>query len=569
MRLVFLFVILSWGAVAQMQPDLVVLNGRIWTGNPAQPEAEAVAIRDGRFVMVGSTAEIQKLAGPATRVVDLGGKRAVPGFNDAHVHFFTGGQHLAGVQLRDAKSEEEFRDRIAAFARKLPAGRWILGGDWDHENWTPARLPTRQWIDSVTPDHPVYINRLDGHMSLANSMALKLAKITKATPDPPGGAIVRDAKGEPTGVLKDAAEQLMFKVMPPSSDEEIADALKAAMKYAAENGVTSVQDMSASPDDLRVYQKLKSADALTVRVYGCQPLATWERLAVVGIRQGFGDDMLKIGCLKGFADGSLGSTTALFFKPYLNEPKTIGLASEEMIPERKMFDRILAADAAGFQVNIHAIGDRANRMILNMFEETERKNGLRDRRFRIEHAQHLDAFDIPRFGQTTRFRSVLRNIAPPANGGKLGVVASMQPYHAIDDGRWAEKRIGPERAKGTYAFRSLLDAGAILAFGSDWFVAPMEPLLGIYAAVTRRTLDDKNPDGWIPQQKITVAEAVRAYTFGSAFASFDEQKKGTIDAGKLADLAVLSDDIFNINPAEIAKAKVTMTIMNGRIVFQR
>jgi len=546
-------------AFAQLQPDLVLTNGKIWTGNANQPEAEAVAMFAGRFVAVGSSADVGKLAGSTTKVVDLKGKRAVPGFNDSHVHFVTGGGHLASVQLRDAKTEGEFRDRIAAFAKKTPKGQWIRGGDWDHENWTPARLPTRQLIDAVTPDHPVYINRLDGHMSVANSLALKLAKITKATPDPPGGVIVRDAKGAPTGVLKDAAEELMFKVIPPASDEEISDALRAAMKYAAANGVTSVQDMSASPEDLRVYQELKAAGALTVRVYACQPLATWERLAAVGIRQGLGDDLLKIGCLKGFADGSLGSTTALFFKPYLDEPKSNGLANEEMIPERKMFDRILAADAAGFQIHIHAIGDRANRVVLNMFEETEKKNGSRDRRFRIEHAQHLDPFDIPRFGQPSG----------SSRTGKLGVIASMQPYHAIDDGRWAEKRIGPERAKGTYAFRSLLDAGAILAFGSDWFVAPMEPLLGIYAAVTRRTLDDKNPDGWIPQQKITVAEAVRAYTFGSAYASFDDRVKGTIEPGKLADLAVLSDDIFSINPVDIAKTKVIMTVVNGRIVFER
>ncbi len=521
---------------------------------------EAVAVRDGRIAAIGSTAEIRKLAAPSTRTIDLGGKRVVPGFNDSHVHFLDGGRNLASVQLRDAKSEDELRERIAAFAKKAPRGRWILGGDWDHENWSPARLPTRQLIDAVTPDHPVFVNRLDGHMALANSAALKLAKITRDTPNPPGGMIVKDAKGEPTGVLKDAAMGAVEKVIPPMSDDEMATALRAAMKYAAENGVTSVQDMSASPDVLRVYQKLKSAGALTVRVYGCQPLAQWERLSALGVRQGFGDEFLKIGCLKGFADGSLGSTTALFFKPYVDEPNTAGLASEEMIPERKIFDRILAADAAGLQINIHAIGDRANRQILNMYEEVEKKNGARDRRFRIEHAQHLDAFDIPRFGLAK---------GSGMTAGKLGVVASMQPYHAIDDGRWAEKRIGPERVKGTYAFRSLLDAGAVLAFGSDWFVAPMEPLMGIYAAVTRRTLDEKNPTGWVPTQKITVSEAVRAYTYGSAYASFDEKAKGTIEPGKLADLAVLSTDILSVEPVQIAKARVVMTIVGGRVVFER
>jgi len=474
----------------------------------------------------------------------------VPGFNDAHVHFFIGGAHLAGVQLRDAKTEAEFRDRIAAFARKLPKGRWITGGDWDHENWTPARLPTRQLIDEAAGDHPVFINRLDGHMSLANSLALQLAGVTRKTDDPPGGTVVRDAQGEPAGVLKDSAQAFVERVIPAPSDDEIADALKAAMRYAAENGVTSVQDMSASPDVFRVYQKLVARGELTVRVYGAQPLGDWQRLSAAGIRAGFGNDKLKIGLLKGFADGSLGSTTALFFAPYLDEPKTSGLASDEMIPESKMFDRIAGADAAGLQITVHAIGDRANRTILDMYARAAAADPSRDRRFRIEHAQHLTPADIPHFA-------------------RQHVIASMQPYHAIDDGRWAEKRIGPERAKGTYAFRSLLDSGAVLAFGSDWFVAPMEPLKGIYGAATRRTLDGKRPGGWIPEQKITVAEAIRAYTMGSAYASFDEKIKGSIEPGKLTDFAVLSADILTIDPAAIDQVKVVMTVFDGRVVYRR
>ncbi|MBL8166724.1 MAG: amidohydrolase [Acidobacteria bacterium] len=548
--ILFCWLALSFSALAQIPADLVLLNGKIWTVNDKQPEAEAVAILGQRIVAVGANADIRKLIGKTTKVIDLQGKRAVPGFNDAHVHFLDGGAGLASVQLRDAKTPEEFRKRIGEFAAKLPKGRWVLNGNWDHENWTPANLPTRQLIDAVTPDNPVFINRLDGHMCLANSLALKLAGVTRETKDPDGGTIVRDAQGEPTGVLKDAAMNFVYKVIPAPSEDEMIEAVKAAMKYAAENGVTSVQDMSAAPEVLAVYQRLLKQDELTVRISGHQPLAEWQRLARVGLKAGFGNDKLQVGALKGFADGSLGSTTALFFAPYLDDPKTAGLPSDEMFPESKMRERILGADKAGLQVAVHAIGDKANQTILDFFAAAEKQNGARDRRFRIEHAQHLRLAEIKRFaGQR--------------------VIASMQPYHAIDDGRWAENRIGPERAKGTYAFRALLDAGAVLAFGSDWFVAPMEPLMGIYGAVTRRTLDGKRPQGWVPEQKISVAEAVKAYTYGSAYASFTEAQKGTLEVGKLADLVVLSADIFKINPVEIEKARVVLTIFDGKVVYER
>jgi hypothetical protein len=539
-------------SIANAQPaaSLVVLNGKIWTVNQAQPRAEAVACLGSRIVAVGSNGEIRKWIGPATQVIDASGKLVLPGFNDAHVHFFSGGENLAGVQLRDAKSEDEFRRRIAEFAARQPAGRWITGGGWDHENWTPARLPTRQLIDDASAGHPVFVSRLDGHMALANSQALHLAGIVRDTPDPPGGTIVRDAAGEPTGVLKDAAMGRVDRVIPDPSGDQIADAVRAAMRYAAENGVTSVQDMSAAPEILRVYQTLLAHGELTVRISGHQPLPQWQRLAAVGLHADFGGEKLHIGGLKGFADGSLGSTTALFFEPYLDAPNTSGLANSQMIPESKMQDEILRADRAGLQVAVHAIGDKANHIILGMYEEAGRQNGARDRRFRIEHAQHLRMDDIPRFG-------------------KLHVIASMQPYHSIDDGRWAEKRIGPERAKGTYAFRSLLDSGAVLAFGSGWDVAPMVPLLGIYAAATRRTLDGKHPEGWVPEQKITVAEAIRAYTMGSAYASFDDQIKGSIEPGKLADMVVVSEDILSIPAVEIEKVRVETTVFDGKVIYHR
>lgn len=548
MRLSALLPLLACALHAQPAATLVLIHGKVWTGIASSPEAEAVACLGSRIVAVGDDAAVRKWIGPDTKVIDLRGRRLVPGFNDAHVHFFSGGQNLSSVQLRDARTEAEFRARIAAFASKLPAGRWITGGEWDHENWTPARLPTRQLVDPVTGDHPLLVSRLDGHMSLANGVTLKLAGITRKTDDPPGGAIVRDANGEPTGVLKDAAQELAERVMPAPGEEEIAEAVRAAMRYANERGVTSVQDMSAEPAVLRVYEKLLHAGALTVRISGHQPLADWKRLADIGVTSDFGGDKLHIGGLKGFADGSLGSTTALFFHPYLDAPNTSGLASAGMIPESKMRDRILAADRAGLQVAVHAIGDKANATILDMYELAEKQNGPRDRRFRIEHAQHLRRQDIPRFAA-------------------LHVIASMQPYHAIDDGRWAAKRVGPEVLKGTYAFRSLLDSGAVLAFGSDWDVAPMDPILGIYAAATRRTLDGKNPGGWYPEQKIGVAEALRAYTYGSAYASFEEGVKGTVETGKLADFAVLNGDILAIAPEKIEAVKVALTVFDGRVVY--
>jgi predicted amidohydrolase YtcJ len=536
---------------AQIYADTVLVHGKIWTENPQQPEAEAVAILGNHIAAVGPSADILKLAGPATKVIELSGKRVVPGFNDAHVHFVSGGTSLASVQLGDVKSEAEFRQRIAGYARSHSKGEWILEGEWDHERWTPALLPTHESIDGITPGNPVFVSRLDGHEALANALAMKLAGVDKNTKDVPGGVIVRDAQGNPTGIFKDAAQGLIEKVIPPQSALQIRTAVEAAEKYAAENGVTSVQDMSAAPDTLRVYEQLYKLGELRVRIAGRQPLPLWTRLAGPGIQANFGNDTLAIGGLKGFADGSLGSTTAWLFQPYADAPNTSGIPSDELSRPDEMYAHIRDADRAGLQIAIHAIGDRANNTILNFYERAEKENGLNpDRRFRIEHAQHLLASDIPRFAS-------------------LHVIASMQPYQCIDDGRWAEKRIGPERLKTTHAYRSLLDAGAVLAFGSDWPVAPMVPLMGIYAAATRRTLDGKNPNGWIPEQKITVAEAVHAYTVAAAFAEGDEKIKGSIAPGKLADLVVISDDIFHIDPIEIEKTKVETTIFDGKVIYQR
>jgi predicted amidohydrolase YtcJ len=528
--------------------DLIITNANVHTMDRNQPAASAIAILGTRIAAVGSTNDITQLAGPTTKVIDARGRLVLPGFNDAHVHFMSGGFQLSSVNLRDADTPQEFADRIRKFLPKVPPDGWVTGGDWDHERWPDAKLPTKELIDRYTSDTPVFVNRLDCHMALANSLVLKLAGITRDTNDPDGGIIVRDANGEPTGVLKDAAQNLVWKILPARRVDERLAAARAATNYAASLGVTSVQDMSAGAD-VGLYQTLLDRGELKTRIYAVWPLPNWEGLARTGVRAHFGNAMLRTGGLKGFADGSLGSTTALFFDPYLDEPNTCGIPSDEMFPDGAMLERVRGADQARLQVLIHAIGDRANDHVLSIYEQVEKENGLGDRRFRIEHAQHLRAEDIPRFGRAK-------------------VIASMQPSHAIDDGRWAEKRIGAERAKTTYAFRSLLDAGAMLAFGTDWTVASLNPLLTIYAAVTRRTLDGKRPHGWIPEQKISVEEAVRAYTVGSAFAEFQDDQKGAITPGKLADLVLLSHDIFKIDPVEIEKAEVVMTIMDGRVVYE-
>lgn len=525
--------------------DLIVVNAKVHTMDSAKRTAEAFAVMGNKIVAVGTNDEIKKLANAETKTIDAQGKVVIPGFNDAHVHFLEGGYQLSSVDLRDAKSPEEFVKRIKEFAAKLPKGRWILGGKWDHENWTPNNLPTAAMIDAVTPDNPVFIDRLDGHMALANSAAMKLAGVDKNTKDVAGGEIVRDKDGNPTGVFKDAAMNYLGKVIPPFTFEQKLEQAQSATEYAASLGVTSVQDMSAGTD-VGVYQELARQGKLKTRIYGCSPLSDYSRWEKTGVRHAFGNDWLRVGCLKGYSDGSLGSTTAWFFAPYLDAPTTSGLASDE-IP--KMLENVRNADRADLQVNVHAIGDKANDMILSDYEKIATENGAKDRRFRIEHAQHLRLEDIKRFGS-------------------LKVVASMQPFHLADDGRWAHKRLDAPRLKGTYAFRTILDTGGKLAFGTDWAVAPLNPLFGVHAAVTRQTLDGKNPNGWIPEQKISVEETIRAYTLGSAFAEFQENAKGSISIGKLADFVILSDDIFTMNPNNINKVKILKTIVDGKTVYE-
>lgn len=523
---------------------LAVVNARVWTGDARRPWADGIAVRGERIAAVGSSAEIRKLARDA-EVIDAQGQMVVPGFIDSHVHFVDGGFRLSSVQLRDAKTPEDFVARIEAFAATVPKGTWITGGDWDHELWG-GTLPTRAWIDSVTPDHPVWVNRLDGHMALANSAALEAAGVTRATLEVSGGTIVRLAGGEPAGVLKDNAMSLVDRVVPQPPPAVEDRALDSAMAYVASYGVTTVH-MMGSWNDLAIATRAQRAGRLRTRIYAFVPLNTWERLRDTVAARGRGDAWLKLGGLKGFVDGSLGSHTAAMKAPFTDAPHDSGFFVNS--PE-DLYAWVSGADKAGLHVAVHAIGDRAIATQLDIYARVAKENGARDRRFRIEHAQHVAPGDFARFAE-------------------LGVIASMQPYHAIDDGRWADKVIGPERAKGTYAFRSFLDAKATLAFGSDWFVAPPTPIEGIYAAVTRRTIDDKQPLGWVPEQKITVDEALRAYTAGSAFAGFDEQDLGALQPGKLADFVIIDRDLTTIAPETIRDARVMRTVIGGKTVYER
>jgi hypothetical protein len=546
--------------------DLILLHGKIWSGEPAATTGEtsaatriveAVAIANGRILAVGRDEEMRTYKGLNTEVVDLRGRLVVPGLADSHVHFIQGGFQLLAVDLKDARSEEEFVRRIADKARTLPPGGWMQGGDWDEEAWPSRKLPHRWLIDPATPCTPVFLSRYDGHAGLANSLALKLAGVTKDTPAPVGGVIVLDPKsGEPTGILKDEAQELVAKVIPRPTESEMEEALRAALKEAARVGLTSVHDITVDTDswngnftgEIRLLRRAEREGWLTCRIYTITPIAQWKKLAEAGISHDMGSDFLKLGAVKAFADGSLGSRTGWMFKPYDDDPGNTGLPMPLMVPPSKMEALARQADKAGIQLCTHAIGDRAVSAILSIYERLGGDHPAAHR-FRVEHAQHVQPEDFARFG-------------------KLGIVASMQPYHAVDDGRWAEKRIGHERARSSYAWKSMLDAGAMLAFGSDWPVAPLDPLSGIAAAVTRATLDGRNPGGWFPEQRLRVEEALRAYTRGCAYAAFEEKDKGTISPGKLADLVVLSEDLWRIPPERIKDVRVEITIVGGRVVYK-
>jgi len=524
-----------------------VIVGKIWTGDPENPWAEAMAIAGDTLIAVGTKAEMKPLTGKDTRTTEVRQDQLiVPGFIDSHSHFVETGFELASVQLNDAKTPKEFIQRIADYAKTLKPGTWIIGGNWDHQNWG-GKLPNHTWIDSVTKDNPVLVNRMDGHMSLANSAALKLAGVTNEVKDVNGGQVIRE-NGRITGVFKDNALKYVRNAVAHPTEEQEAIALQASMDYYAARGITSVVSVPGTGygDYFDVYKRAIKKGNFKTRVYAVAELKNWKKLAKQIKDEGNGNKWLRFGGVKGFVDGSLGSHTAAFLQPFTDAPRDFGFF---VIQENVLYQQIKSADSAGLQLLIHAIGDRSINTLLNLCEKLEKEAGNKDRRFRIEHAQHIQPSDIKRFKS-------------------LNVIASVQPYHAIDDGRWAEKIIGHERAKTTYAFRALLDAGARLAFGSDWFVAPADPILGIYAAVTRRTLDNKNPNGWIPEQKITVEEALRAYTIDAAYATFEDRIKGSLKRGKLADFAVLDKDITKIDPVSIQSVKVVSTVVGGKQVFK-
>lgn len=521
---------------------ILYTNGKIWTGDTANPIANSMVVQGNTLIFVGA-----RTGSPdADSVVDLKGCMVVPGFIDNHTHFLSGGYQLSGVDLRKAKTPAEFISFLNAFIKADPGNSWILGGDWDHEAWGGV-LPNRQWIDSITGDRPVLLSRYDGHMALANTAALQVAGIDRHTKEVAGGEIVRETNGEPTGVLKDEAMGLVYARIPEPTAAQLDGWLHLATAHAHRNGVTQVHDVGSYGGwtDLETYRRAHAAKKLDLRVYSLVPLSTWKKLETFVSQNGRGDDRLHWGGLKGFVDGSLGSTTAWFYKPYLDAPHTAGLVLNDTLELRQW---ILDADAAGLQVAVHAIGDRANDWLLNVYEEAGQRNGQRDRRFRIEHAQHLSEAAISRFAA-------------------LDVVPSVQPYHAIDDGRWAAKRLDDDRLRRTYPFASLLQAGAPMTFGSDWTVGPLTPIEGIYAAVTRRTLDDNNPEGWYPEQKITVEQALTCYTRNNAYAGFHENKTGMLKAGLLADFVVLSHDLLTIPPEQIKDIQVLQTYLDGKKVF--
>ena len=524
--------------------DVAYVNGRVWTGVPGAPIESAVGIAGARIAAVGSDAVKHKI-GKRTRVIDLQGAFVVPGFVDGHVHFLLAAATLTPPDLRHTTSREEFARRVADAAGQLAPGEWMMGGSWDAELWG-GELPTREWIDAVTPHTPVALARLDQHMWLVNSLGLKLAGIDRNTPEPAGGRIIRDAQGEPTGIVIDAGKQQVQRVIPPPSNAAIRKMMRAGIDHGLRNGVTQAHSMGLDWDTHDALLRLRAEGETDMRFFSLVPLSDWEKLADIIKRDGRGDDWVRWGGLKALADGSLGSRTALFHRPYDDSPGTRGIRVNTLENLRRW---VTDADQHNLNVSLHAIGDEANDDVLDLYRDIAAANGPRDRRFRIEHAQHLTPAAIPRFA-------------------KQGVIASVQPYHAIDDGRWAIQRVGAERLKGTYAFKSLIDTGAHVCFGSDWPVAPFAPLTGIAAAVLRQTIDDKNPNGWLPEQRITVEQSLVAYTAQNAYAGFQEDRLGYIKTGYLADLVVIDKDLLqSSDPQQITAAKVLRTIVNGKERF--
>lgn len=530
---------------------VVVRKARIWTGDADRPAATALAVRDGKFIAVGDEDAVKPLIGDQTRVIDAGGRRVVPGLTDSHTHIISAGVQQTRVQLRDVEDRAEFIAAVQAYAATLPPDAWVLGGRWSTESWPDATPPTREWIDAATGGRPALLSRMDGHQALANSAALSLAGIDETgPPDPVGGKIDRRPEtNEPTGILRDTAMGLVQKHIPPTSRTDQLAALTAAMREANRRGITMVHDMSEA-SDLAIFAAAHQENALTLRICVFVSVGDWSGNLSNVEQFPINDDTLRIAGFKGYMDGSLGSRTAYMREPYADKTSDADDARGLLLPlaakEGELLRQCLAIDAAGLRPAVHAIGDEAVHRLLDAYEDVTKRNGPGDRRPRVEHAQHLLPSDIARFG-------------------KLGVVASMQPFHKTDDGRYAEDAIGAERCRSSYAFRDLLDAGAPLAFGSDWPVVTVNPFAGIKAAVTGKTLDGKE---WMTHQNITVEEALRAYTAGPAWAARMEDRLGRIRPGFLADFVILEQDPFDVPPDRLDEISVQTTVVNGRVVFE-
>jgi len=583
---------------AAQEADLVLMNATVWTVDDELPRAEAVASLGDRIVFVGGDQDVQPHIGASTRVIDLQGAFVTPGFNDNHVHFASTGSLLYGLNLLDVSDEAGFVARIREVHERYAPDTWITGGDWSaYETWAEGEvaeagrevnpdddygdyfLPDRSMIDGFTGERPVLVRRFDRKVYLANAAALAAAGIDRNTPDPDGIMVARRPDGEPTGALfnpvsgavestvlvRDSVRALFDTLIPEASREQRIQETLRAWQQMREVGVTSYSDVTSPPVQVDIYRELRERGLQTARVRYRPPLDRWQSLADLGIRVGFGDEWLRFGAVKAWIDGIMGNSSARFYEPYTHNPDSRGIWRDIMFPfERdpqdpeEMQSRLerlaLGADAAGLQLTVHAIGDEANGYLMDMLERIIDNNGERDRRFRLVHAQVMTDRDIER-------------------AGRLGIVAEVQPFHVSDDMRWMEERIGRDRSRGAYAFRRLWDAGAIVSFGSDspgtnasrYFLNPM---LGIYAAVTRKTLSGQPEGGWFPQEKLTVEEAIRAYTLNTAYAAYEEDIKGTITVGKLADYVVLSDDLITMDPDGIKDVSVLRTIVGGEIVYE-
>jgi predicted amidohydrolase YtcJ len=536
-------------STAEVSHTVYYLHGRIYTGDPQHPWAVAMSVRDGKIACIGTIEQIMLDCGggdEGAEIVQLQGRLVLPGFNDAHVHLGSAARDMLSVRLNGVASVDDLQKLLAAAVAEHKEGEWITGSGWDHTRWSDKAFPNKGQLDAIAPNNPVFFSHVSGHVAVANSLALKLAGITKETPNPQGGEFERDANGELTGMLKEgSAMDLVAQYIPDLSDEQRRRGIQLVLADLAKYGVTSAQDNSEWEDFL-VYRQLKDENKLTTRItewlHFTTPLVDLQNQRSEG---GTSDPWLRTGALKMVLDGALGSRTAAMLAPYSDDPSTSGILIMEQSKVRQM---AVERDMAGFQLNFHAIGDRANRVALDVFEAVAKANGPRDRRDRIEHAQVVAPDDFARFA-------------------KLGVIASMQPSHETTDMRWAEQRVGPERVKGAYAWATMQKNGVRLAFGTDYDVEPINPMRGLYACVTRELPDGGPTGGWQPQEKISLDDCIRAYTYGSAYAEFADARKGQLKRGQFADFVVLSDDLTKIPPSDFLKTHVLRTVVDGRTIF--